>query len=60
MNPTGIRIAVGLFAFLVGTLVRALRNGTISSRGVAYNTSKQPKMFAFVALGQIAAIVFFG
>jgi hypothetical protein len=52
---------VGLFAlFLAGALVRALRKGTISSRGVAYSASEGPKMFAFVALSQIAAIVFFG
>jgi hypothetical protein len=51
----------GSFAlFLAGALVRALRKGTISSQGVAYSASERPKMFAFVALSQIAAIVFLG
>jgi hypothetical protein len=60
MDPGG-RIVVGVFAlFILWMLVRALRSGTIFSRGVAYDTNERPMMFAFVAASHVIAICFFG
>jgi hypothetical protein len=60
MDPVG-RIVVGVFAvFILWTLVRALRSGTIFSRGVAYDTNERPMMFAFAAAAQVIIICFFG
>jgi hypothetical protein len=60
MDPVG-RIVVGVFAaFILWTLFRALRSGTIFSRGVGYDTNEQPMMFAFVAASHVVAICFFG
>ena len=60
MHPVG-RIVVGAFAlFIVWTLVRALRRGTIFSRGTPYDINEQPMMFAFVAASHVIVILFFG
>ena len=60
MHPVG-RIVVGVLAlFIVWTLVRALRRGTILSRGAAYDINEQPMMFALVAASHFIAILFFG
>jgi hypothetical protein len=48
--PPVVSVILGAFAaFIVWTLVRALRNGTISSDGVAYRAGEQPRMFASTA-----------
>jgi hypothetical protein len=51
---------MGAFAvFIAWTLVRAWRNGTIFSDGVAYNAGEQPMMFASTAaLHGIGALLF--
>jgi hypothetical protein len=51
---------LGAFAaFIVWTLVRALRNGTIFSDGVAYRVGEQPRMFAStVAVHGLGALLF--
>jgi hypothetical protein len=60
MHPVG-RIVVGAFAlFIVWTLVRALRRGTIFSRGTGYDINERPMMFAFVAASHVIVILFFG
>jgi hypothetical protein len=60
MHPVG-RIVVGVFAlFIVWTLVRALRRGTIFSRGTAYDINEQPMMFPLVAASHFLIICFFG
>jgi hypothetical protein len=60
MHPVG-RIVVGALAlFILWTLLRALRSGTIFSRGTAYDTNEQPMMFAVVAASHFIAILFFG
>ena len=60
MHPVG-RIVLGAFAlFIVWTLVRALRRGTIFSRGTGYDVNEQPMMFALVAASHVIIICLFG
>jgi hypothetical protein len=52
---------LGVFAlFILWTFVRALRSGTIFSRGTAYDINEQPMMFALVAASHVIVILFFG
>ena len=53
-------LALGAFsAFILWTLFRALRNGTISSDGVAYGVAERPMMFASTAtIHGVGAILF--
>jgi hypothetical protein len=52
---------LGAFAvFIAWTLVRALRNGTIFSDGVAYHAGEQPRMFVSMAAVHGAGVLLFG
>jgi hypothetical protein len=59
MPPVG-SFMMGAFAvFIMWTLVRALRSGTIFSDGVAYDVNEQPTMFASMAvIHSIGAFLF--
>jgi hypothetical protein len=60
MDPIG-RIVLGVFAaFILWTLIRALRSGIIFSRGTGYDSNERPMMFAFVAASHVIIICFFG
>jgi hypothetical protein len=59
MHPVG-RIVVGVFAFHRVDIGRALRHGTIFSRGAGCDINEQPMMFAFVAASHVIIICFFG
>jgi hypothetical protein len=60
MDPIG-RIVLGVFAaFILWTLIRALRSGIIFSRGTGYDSNERPMMFAFVAASHLIIICFFG
>ncbi len=59
MHPVS-RIILGVMAvFILWTLVRALRSGTIFSRGGGYDTNSQPMMFALIGACHVFGICLF-
>ena len=59
MNPVS-RILVGALAvFILWMLARALRRGTIFSRGVGYDINSQPMMFALIVSSQVFGVCLF-
>jgi hypothetical protein len=59
MPAAGSFMMGGFAVFIMWTLVRALRNGTIFSDGVAYHAGEQPMMFASTAaIHGIGALLF--
>jgi hypothetical protein len=59
MPLTGSFMMGAFSVFIMWTLVRALRNGTISSDGVACDVHAQPRMFVSTAtLHGVGAVLF--
>jgi hypothetical protein len=50
MPAVGSFMMGGFAAFIVWTLVRALRNGVIFSDGVGYDLAQQPRQFTSMAV----------
>ena len=59
MPPVGSFMMGGFAAYIIWTLVRAMRNGVIFSDGVGYDVHEQPTKFAsMVVIHGIGALLF--
>ena len=59
MPPVGRVVLGALAVFMVWTLVRALRGGTIFSQGSAFDINDQPMLFSLTAAVHVAGAAFF-